>query len=81
MRQMKQEQLADLTLMGRPTIASIEGGRQAVALHQALKLSEALGVGLGDLVAQAAPSALRDLHGQLADHDLLIVQQLREELS
>lgn len=78
---MSQEELGELSSMSRPTIASIEGGRQAVALHQALKLSEALGVDLTELVVDTTPARLRYLRGQLEDHDLQIVQQLREELS
>lgn len=66
--------------MGRPTIASIEGGRQAVTLLQALRLSAVLGVELSQLVAEAQSSPLRHLHAVLEEQDLRIVQQLHDEL-
>lgn len=78
--QMSQEELADLTQMGRATIASIEAGRQAVALHQALKLGEALRTDLRELIADTTPSELRQLQGVLRDSDLRIVLDLHEKL-
>lgn len=79
LRGLSQEQLAEQTMMGRPTIASIERGRQVVALHQALKLSKALGVTLEELTSNAALSHVRGLAGQLEDKDREIIQQLLDE--
>ena len=68
--------------MGRPTIASIENGRQAVALHQVMKLCEALDVELTYLVFDRPYiSRLDHLAIDLDAHDLDIVQQLHGELS
>lgn len=79
LRGLSQEQLAEQAMMGRPTIASIERGRQVVALHQALNLSKALGVTLEELTSNSAPSRIRGLAGQLEDTDLEIIQQLLDE--
>lgn len=81
---MSQEDLALLTKMGRPTIASIEKGRQAVALHQVVKLGSALDVDVATLVSglieSSASPDLKDLHTSLTPRDFEVLKQLQEEL-
>ncbi len=77
---LSQERLADMTQIGRATVASIESGRQAVALHQAIKLSEALKVDIAQLVNAPKSSEISSLGNVLADQDLQILEQLRAEL-
>lgn len=78
-----QEQLANKALMGRATVASIEAGRQVVALHQALSLCTVLGVELKALIPQSHPSESRDLEleGLLEAHDLEIIRELKHGLT
>lgn len=75
-RKLSQEQLGGLTDMGRPTVAAIEAGRQAVALHQAVALSRALGVNLGELLEEPADPTLADLAYVLEDDDLKAITRL-----
>lgn len=69
--------------MGRATIASIEAGRQVVALHQALALCSALSVELGALLGQSALTDEDDLGlSEVLDaHDLEIIRELRHGVS
>lgn len=76
---MTQGELGSLSGLGRATIASIERGRQAVAIHQAVRICRALGTHLSDLLGDAE-GELQGLRNVLADHDLEIVRQLREQL-
>lgn len=84
LRKMSQDDLAFLSKMGRPTIASIEKGRQAVALHQVMKLAEALDLEMATLLSGISEKAslidLSGLHETLSARDLEIVEQLQEEL-
>ena len=75
-RGLSQEQLGALCTMGRPTIAAIEAGRQGVTLLQAVALSRALGVLLGNLVDEGVVPGLEELAQGLYEHDLRIVRQL-----
>lgn len=50
-------------------MASIEGARQPVLLHQALALANALEVPLAELISPAL-DGLEQLRGQVADEDL-----------
>lgn len=78
-----QEQLAEKASMGRATVASIEAGRQVVALHQALSLCTVLGVELSALLAQSHQAGREDLglEGLLEAHDLEIIRELRHGLT
>ncbi|MFO6419239.1 helix-turn-helix domain-containing protein [Hylemonella sp. W303a] len=76
-----QERLGELTQMGRPTVAAIEAGRQAVALHQAVALSSALGVSLGELVGDVAAPALNSLAHILESDDLKKIARILEHRS
>ena len=69
--------------MGRATVASIEAGRQVVALHQALSLCTVLGVELSALLAQSQRAGREDLEleGLLEAHDLEIIRELRHGLT
>jgi len=80
---LSQEQLALGAELSRATVASIESGRQVVALHQALALCRALAVDLGSLVAQAAQpdDAGLGLEGSLDAHNLEIIRELRHGLT
>lgn len=62
--------------MRRSTVAAIEGGRQVVALHQAVAISAALTVSLENLMA-ADPSSDSPELEQLDDHDRSIVEELQ----
>lgn len=79
LRGLTQEDLSVRTGIGRATVASIELGRQAVALHQAVGLCKVLGVKLADLLEEPAED-LEELRGVIADSDLAIVSQIRQEL-
>ena len=74
---LSQERLGELSDMGRPTVAAIEAGRQAVTLHQAVALSNVLETGLMDLLGAGSTPSVDGLEQVLGDHDLRIVQQLR----
>ena len=78
-----QEQLAEKASMGRATVASIEAGRQVVALHQALSLCTVVGVELSALLAQShqADTEVLGLEGLLEAHDLEIIRELRHGLT
>ncbi|WP_167481293.1 helix-turn-helix domain-containing protein [Acidovorax cavernicola] len=76
-QKLSQERLGELTDMGRPTVAAIEAGRQAVTLHQAVALSNVLAVGLMELIGVGGAPSVDGLEQVLDDHDLRIVQQLR----
>lgn len=80
LNKLNQEELAEQTEMGRATIASIERGRQAVTLLQAIRLSSVLGVELSKLVTDAQSAALRIPRDALDERDFRIVQQLHDEL-
>lgn len=74
-RNQSQRELGDSCGLGRATIASIEAGRQAVALHQAIQISQALGCDLGHLLeCSQEESTLRELLDDPGD--LEIVRQL-----
>lgn len=82
-RSLSQDDLALLTHMGRATIASIEKGRQAVALHQALSLCKALEVELLEMIPgnkEGSSSVYKELKGVLDGQDLEIVEQLHEAM-
>ena len=81
--QLSQEQLAAKAAMGRATVASIEAGRQVVALHQALALCRALDVDVGKLLVETheSNSLDRDLEGLLEPHDLQIIREIRDGLT
>jgi transcriptional regulator with XRE-family HTH domain len=81
--QLSQEQLAAKASMGRATVASIEAGRQVVALHQALALCSALGVDIGKLLVETRESNSQDhdLEGLLEPHDLQIIREIRDGLT
>jgi len=64
--------------MGRPTVAAIEAGRQAVALHQAVALANALGVQLAELLKEDVDQSLTDLAYGLEDDDLKAISRLLE---
>jgi len=83
LKQLSQEQLATKASMGRATVASIEAGRQVVALHQALAICAALEVDLGKLMAQTQELASKrhDLAGLLEPHDLEIVLEIQDGLA
>lgn len=68
-RGLSQADLGERTSIGRATIASIEGCRQAVLLHQAVALSAALDVPLTQLV-ETPLGELEELRGVVADEDL-----------
>jgi len=69
--------------MGRATVASIEAGRQVVALHQALSLCTVLGVELSALLAQSHQADTEELglEGLLEARDLEIIRELRHGLT
>lgn len=67
-----------MTSMGRPTVAAIEAGKQAVALHQAVALAKALGVQLTELLEEGADQSLTDLAYVLEDDDLKAISRLLE---
>jgi transcriptional regulator with XRE-family HTH domain len=75
-KKLSQEELGELTQLGRATIAAIEGGRQTVALHQLILLSKKLDVGVNNLVFDDQTAVLDKHKGNLGEHDLRIVQQL-----
>lgn len=77
-QKLSQEQLGAMTSMGRPTVAAIEAGRQAVALHQAVALAKALGVQLAELLEESADQSLTDLAYVLEDDDLKAISRLLE---
>ncbi|HVZ42518.1 MAG TPA: helix-turn-helix transcriptional regulator [Ramlibacter sp.] len=68
-RGLSQEELGERTGLGRATIASIEGCRQAVALHQALLLARALEMHMLELT-EGADDELENLRGFVTDEDL-----------
>lgn len=78
-----QDQLAEKASMGRATVASIEAGRQVVALHQALSLCTVLGVQLSALLANPHQADSEDLglEGLVEAHDLEIIRELRHGLT
>lgn len=77
-QKLSQEQLGTLTSMGRQTVAAIEAGKQAVALHQAVALANALGVQLADLLKEGVDQSLTDLAYGLEDEDLKAISRLLE---
>jgi transcriptional regulator with XRE-family HTH domain len=50
--------LADRVRISRPSIANVEAGRQNVGLRQLCALAGALGVAVGDLVAEVRGGAV-----------------------
>lgn len=66
-RQLTQKGLAPAVGLSRASVANVEKGRQAVALHVFVKFSEALGVPFGDLI----PS----------DRDVAASSEIRQRLS
>ena len=56
-RGLTQRELADRVCISRPSIANVEAGRQNVGLRQLCALAGALGVGVGDLVAEVRGGA------------------------
>jgi transcriptional regulator with XRE-family HTH domain len=75
-KRLSQTDLGDLTQLGRATIAAIEGGRQTVALHQAMEISDALSIGIEQLIFDERKAALERHKDNLQEQDFLIVQQL-----
>ena len=55
-----QEELAKQVLLSRPSLANIEGGRQAVLVHQLILLAEALELSVQDLLPMYRPSKADD---------------------
>ena len=51
-RGLTQRELAGRVQISRPSIANVEAGRQNVGLRQLCALADALGVGVGELVAE-----------------------------
>jgi transcriptional regulator with XRE-family HTH domain len=51
-RGLTQRELAGRVRISRPSIANVEAGRQNVGLRQLCALADALGVGVGELVAE-----------------------------
>lgn len=78
-RGFSQADLADVSGISRATIASIEGCRQAVLLHQAASLAAALEVPLTQLV-QAPLGDLEELRGVVADEDLQKILEMTKGL-
>lgn len=68
-RGVSQSELAERCGIGRATIASIEGCRQAVALHQVAALAKALEVPLVELIERPGDE-FEHLRGVVADEDL-----------
>jgi transcriptional regulator with XRE-family HTH domain len=68
-RKLSQGDLGELCSISRATIASIEGCRQAVLLHQAVALAAALDVPLTQLI-QTPLGELEELRGMVAEEDL-----------
>jgi transcriptional regulator with XRE-family HTH domain len=54
-RGLTQRELAGRVRISRPSIANVEAGRQNVGLRQLCALADALGVGVGELVAEVRP--------------------------
>lgn len=78
-RGLSQAELSDFSGIGRATIASIEGCRQAVLLHQAVALSAALDVSLTQLI-QTPLGDLEELRGQVAEEDLQKILEMTKGL-
>jgi transcriptional regulator with XRE-family HTH domain len=57
-RGLTQRELADRVRISRPSIANVEAGRQNVGLRQLCALAGALGVAVGDLVAEVRGGAV-----------------------
>ena len=78
-----QQELALAAGLGRPTVASIEKGRQAVSLAQAAAIANALGMELADLLrAMTSPGESgrpEELQG-LSKNDFEIVLELRDQM-
>ena len=51
-RGLTQRELAGRVQISRPSIANVEAGRQNVGLRQLCALADALGVGVGELLAE-----------------------------
>ena len=68
-RSLSQGDLGERSGIGRATIASIEGCRQAVLLHQAVALAAALDVQLTQLL-QTPLGELEELRGAVSEEDL-----------
>jgi transcriptional regulator with XRE-family HTH domain len=56
-RGLTQRELAGRVQISRPSIANVEAGRQNVGLRQLCALADALGVGVGELVAEVQHEA------------------------
>lgn len=78
-RGLSQGELSERTGIGRATIASIEGSRQAVLLHQAVALANALEVQLTELI-QPLFDGLKELRGRVADEDLQKILEMTKGL-
>jgi transcriptional regulator with XRE-family HTH domain len=75
-KRLSQEDLGELTQLGRATIAAIEGGRQTVALHQAKEISDALNTSIEQLIFDESEAMLEKHKDNLQEQDFRIVQQL-----
>lgn len=69
LRGISQTRLGERTGISRATIASIEGERQTVLLHQAVALAKAIDVPLMQLL-EAPLGELEELRGVLDNEDL-----------
>lgn len=76
---MSQGDVGERSGIGRATIASIEGCRQAVLLHQAVALAAALEVPLTQLT-QTPLGELEELRGVVADEDLQKILEMTKGL-
>lgn len=75
-KRLSQEDLGELTQLGRATIAAIEGGRQTVALHQAKEISDVLAVSIEQLIFDESKAMLEKHKDKLQEQDFRIVQHL-----
>lgn len=69
-RSLSQGDLGERSGIGRATIASIEGGRQTVLLHQAVALAAALDLPLTKLIETPLGELEQELRGAVSEDDL-----------
>jgi transcriptional regulator with XRE-family HTH domain len=79
-RSLSQGDLGERSGIGRATIASIEGGRQAVLLHQAVALAAALDVPLTKLIDTPLGDLEEELRGSVSEDDLQKILDLTKGL-
>lgn len=81
-RELSQDELALRAGIGRATIATIEMGKQTVALHQLYSLSEALHISLDQLLPPQESKELIQALGEqnLQKSDIDLIREMTQEV-